>query len=63
LVLARFLTLLQASLPLVGSARGQLALMALADNTAVAQLVLVAIAFGALVHAYVTSDFSVLNVR
>ena len=62
LVLALFLALLQASLPLVGAARGQLALMALADTTAVAQLVFVACAFFALMHAYVTSDFSVLNV-
>jgi len=62
LVLALFLALLQASLPLVGASRGQFALMALADSTAVGQLALVAIAFLALVHAYVTSDFSVLNV-
>src|SRR5258708_20100077 len=62
LILALFLALLQASLPLVGASRGQLALMALADSTAVAQLVLVALAFLALVHAYVTSDFSVLNI-
>src|SRR5712675_541563 len=39
-----------------------LALLALADNTATAQLVFVAVAFFALMHAYVTSDFSVLNV-
>src|SRR5216683_65014 len=62
LVLALFMALLQASLPLIGAARGHLALMALADNTAIAQLVFVAIAFFALMHAYVTSDFSVLNV-
>src|SRR5882762_1376749 len=62
LVLALFMALLQASLPLIGAARGHLALMALADTTAVAQLVFVAFAFFALMHAYVTSDFSVLNV-
>src|SRR5471032_1204456 len=62
LVLALVVALVQASLPLVGASRGQRALMALADNTAVAQLVLVAVAFGALVHAYVTSDFSVVTV-
>ena len=46
LVLALFLALLQASLPLVGAARGQLALMALADTTAVTLLIM---AFGGLV--------------
>ena len=62
LVLALFMALLQSTLPLVGAARGQAAWMALANNTALAQLALVVLAFGALVHAYVTSDFSVLNV-
>ncbi len=62
LVLALFMALLQAILPLVGAARGQLALMALADNTALAQLGFVGLAFAILMHAYVTSDFSVLNV-
>ncbi|MBV9523778.1 MAG: heme lyase CcmF/NrfE family subunit, partial [Alphaproteobacteria bacterium] len=62
LVLALFMALLQASLPLLGAARGQPGLMALASSSALAQFVLVAIAFAALVHAYVTSDFSVLNV-
>ena len=62
LVLALFMALLQASLPLVGASRGQFALMALANHTALAQLILVALGFLALAHAYVTSDFSVLNV-
>src|SRR5260221_1329962 len=62
LILALAMALLQASVPLIGAARGQGALMALANSTAAAQLVFVALAFAALVHAYVTSDFSVLNV-
>jgi cytochrome c-type biogenesis protein CcmF len=62
LILALVLALLQASLPLVGASRGRIAWMALADHTAIAQLSLVGLAFAALVHAYVTSDFSVLNV-
>jgi cytochrome c-type biogenesis protein CcmF len=62
LVLALFLALLQATLPLVGAARGQPAWMELARSTAVAQFGLVLLAFLALMHAYVTSDFSVLNV-
>src|SRR3546814_19567663 len=36
--------------------------MAVARPAAFAQLVLIVIAFGALTHAYVTSDFSVFNV-
>ncbi len=62
LVLALFMAVLQSTLPLVGAARGQFAWMALANNTAIAQLALVSLAFGTLMHAYVTSDFSVLNV-
>jgi cytochrome c-type biogenesis protein CcmF len=62
LVLALVLALLQSTLPLVGAARGQVAWMELGRSTAVAQLGLVLLAFLALMHAYVTSDFSVLNV-
>jgi cytochrome c-type biogenesis protein CcmF len=62
LILALFLAILQATLPLVGAARRQAAWMAVGNSTAVAQLALVLVAFLALMHAYVTSDFSVLNV-
>jgi cytochrome c-type biogenesis protein CcmF len=62
LVLALFMALLQSTLPLVGAARGQSAWMALGNSTALAQFGLVLFAFLALMHAYVTSDFSVLNV-
>ena len=62
LILALFVAALQSSLPLVGAARGQYAWMALANHTALAQLGLVTLAFAALMHAYVTSDFSVANV-
>jgi cytochrome c-type biogenesis protein CcmF len=62
LVLALVAALLQGSLPVIGAARGDAAWMALARPAAFAQLVLVVIAFGALTHAYVTSDFSVFNV-
>ena len=62
LMLALPLALVQATAPLYGAARRRAGLMALADNTAIAQFVLIALAFAALVHAYVTSDFSVLNV-
>jgi cytochrome c-type biogenesis protein CcmF len=62
LILALLLALLQASLPLVGAARGNLGWMAVGQSTALAQFALTALAFAALVHAYVTSDFSVVNV-
>jgi len=62
LVLALAAALLQGSLPMIGAARGDAAWMALARPAAFAQLALVAVAFAALTHAYVTSDFSVFNV-
>jgi cytochrome c-type biogenesis protein CcmF len=62
LMLALCLALVQATLPLIGAARRQSTWMSAGDRAAVGQLVLVTVAFGALVHAYVTSDFSVLNV-
>ncbi len=62
LILALCVACVQGSLPMVGAARGNAAWMALADHAALAQFLLVAIAFGCLMHAYVVSDFSVLNV-
>ncbi|MGA0531881.1 heme lyase CcmF/NrfE family subunit [Hansschlegelia sp. KR7-227] len=62
LVLALALAILQSTLPLWGARRRDAALMALASPLAVAQFVLVGGAFAALTHAYVTSDFSLLNV-
>ena len=59
LVLALFVAIVQATLPLLGAARGHAALMALARPAAQAQFALVLLAFLALVHAFVTSDFSV----
>jgi cytochrome c-type biogenesis protein CcmF len=62
LVLAFGLAIVQGTLPLVGAARRDQALIALARPAAVGQLLFIAAAFLALMHAYVTSDFSVLNV-
>ena len=62
LILALFVALVQGSLPMVGAARNNCSWMALADHAALAQFLLVAIAFGCLMHAYIVSDFSVLNV-
>ena len=62
LVLALFVAFVQGTLPLIGAARGIAPWVALARPAAAAQLILIAIAFAALTHAYVTSDFSVYNV-
>jgi cytochrome c-type biogenesis protein CcmF len=62
LILALCLALVQSTVPLWGAARRDEGAMALGQSTAVAQFILIAFAFAALVHAYVTSDFSVLNV-
>ncbi|HEV8028166.1 MAG TPA: cytochrome c biogenesis protein CcsA, partial [Stellaceae bacterium] len=62
LILALLTALVQSSVPLIGAARRQLSWMAVAKSTALMQFVLVAIAFAALMYAYVTSDFSVANV-
>src|SRR3979411_2260176 len=62
LVLALCVSVLQASLPLYGAARGDTALIAWARPAAFAQFLFVAVAFFALMHAYAVSDFSLANV-
>jgi len=62
LVLALLVAVLQATLPLWGAATRHPGLMAAGGTAASAQFGLVLLAFLALMHAYVTSDFSVLNV-
>jgi cytochrome c-type biogenesis protein CcmF len=62
LVLALCVAVVQATVPLYGAAKGDGALVALARPAALAQFAFVGLAFLALMHAYVTSDFSVLNV-
>ena len=56
------MALYQFVVPLWGAQRGDVAAMRAGISAALLQLVLIAIAFAALTHAYVTSDFSVLNV-
>jgi cytochrome c-type biogenesis protein CcmF len=62
LVLALALALIQASAPVIGARKRDVALMKLADSTALMQFAFVAFSFGALTYCYVTSDFSVANV-
>ncbi|MDP7152532.1 MAG: heme lyase CcmF/NrfE family subunit [Paracoccaceae bacterium] len=62
LALALFLALVQSILPLIGANRGDVRLMRSAEVTAYAQVVFVGFAFAALLNAFITSDFTVLNV-
>ncbi|PKM07151.1 MAG: c-type cytochrome biogenesis protein CcmF, partial [Gammaproteobacteria bacterium HGW-Gammaproteobacteria-5] len=62
LILALILALVQASLPMLGAARNDAALMALARPTAYAQLLFLTVAFALLTTLFVVQDFSVLYV-
>ena len=62
LVLALCVALAQSIVPLAGAQKGDPALMATAKPAAYAQFLLVALAFGCLIHAFVVSDFTVENV-
>jgi cytochrome c-type biogenesis protein CcmF len=62
LILALAVALVQTALPIWGARRGDERLMAMAVPAAQTQFLLVAYAFGALMWAYVVSDFSVANV-
>ena len=62
LALALCLALVQGTLPLIGAAVGRADWLALARPAAAGQFVFVAIAFGTLVYAFLTDDFSVLFV-
>src|SRR5258708_7405611 len=62
LILALMLALTQATLPLIGAARGVPQLIALARPTAEAKFIFVAVAFCCLAYSFINNDFSVLNV-
>ena len=62
LILALMLAITQATLPLIGAARGIPQLIALARPTAQAQFIFVAVAFCCLAYSFISNDFSVLNV-
>ena len=62
LILALFVSVVQSVVPLVGAARANPAWMATARPCALATFGLMALAMGGLTYAYVTSDFSVVNV-
>jgi len=62
LIMALLVAAVQMVVPAWGAHKRDARLMAFAESAAVSQLVLILIAFLALMHAYVTSDFSVANV-
>ncbi len=62
LVLALGLALVQSSVPFFGALRDDERLQAVAAPAALTQFLLVGLAFAALIHAYVVSDFSLVNV-
>ncbi len=62
LVLALAIAAVQTGLGLYGPALGDTRLMHMASRAAGVQLILLTIAFAALTYAFVTSDFSVINV-
>ena len=62
LILALGVAIVQMVLPILGTRLNDPRLAAVSIPAAQAQLVLIVIAFAALTAAYVTSDFSVLNV-
>src|SRR5215207_5739689 len=62
LILALAVAIVQTVLPLWGTRRHDAQLMAVAVPAAQMQFLLIAISFSALMHAYVTSDFSVESV-
>jgi cytochrome c-type biogenesis protein CcmF len=62
LVLALALMLIQSTVPLVGLRWGDQRLVAVSGTTPIVGFGLIAVAFASLTAAYVTSDFSVLNV-
>ena len=59
LVLALCVAIVQVALPMIGAARDDSMLMAVARPAAVCQFALIAFAFACLTAAFVTSDFSV----
>ena len=62
LIVALLVALVQGIVPMIGAARRDAAMMAVAVPAARAQFALVALAFACLAYAFVTSDFSVENV-
>ncbi len=62
LILALFVAVIQSTVPLIGASRRHLGWMAVGRSCALIGFGLTALAMLSLMHAYVTSDFTVINV-
>src|SRR6266487_4967848 len=62
LIIALLLALTQATIPMIGAARGNRSWMAVAVPAGQAQFIFVAIAFSCLAYSFIKNDFSVVNV-
>src|SRR4051812_44978805 len=62
LILALFVAVVQSVVPLIGAARRHVGWMAVGRSCALIGFALTALSMLALMHAYVTSDFTVINV-
>ena len=62
LILALGVALAQSIIPMWGAARRHAGWMAVGKTAALGQFLLIALAMAMLMHAYVVSDFSVINV-
>jgi cytochrome c-type biogenesis protein CcmF len=62
LILALFVAVIQSTVPLIGAARRHVGWMAVGKSCALTAFALTALAMLSLMHAYVVSDFTVINV-
>src|SRR3954469_508137 len=62
LILALFVAIIQSSVPLIGAERRHLGWMAVGRSCALIEFGLIALAMLSMMHAYITSDFTVINV-
>ncbi|MEM9278695.1 MAG: heme lyase CcmF/NrfE family subunit [Pseudomonadota bacterium] len=62
LILSLALVIVQSVVPMFGAWKNNSQLMMIGSSTALTAFMLLAFSFAALTHAYVTSDFSILNV-
>jgi cytochrome c-type biogenesis protein CcmF len=62
LILALFVALIQSTVPLIGASRRHLGWMAVGKSCALIGFALTALSMLSLMHAYVTSDFTLINV-
>ncbi len=62
LILAFVMALVQTTVPLIGAQKSNTVLMEIGKPSAIAQFFTILLAFCALTNAYITSDFSVVNV-